>query len=94
MAISPSSSFVTGAHQIFRRPAELAVKSLLAARFVSRDQKDRVAFRVEREGDAPDTVCRVKTQLLHIRVARTFERIDAGSPELRTKLLQQQGMGA
>jgi hypothetical protein len=91
-----SSSFVTGAHQIFRRPCyELATKSLLtAARLVSRDQKDRVAFRVERKGDAPDTVRRVKAQLLHIRVARTLECIDTGPAELRAKLLQQQGMSA
>ena len=74
---------------------ELAVKSLLAAaRLVSRDQKYRVASRVEREGDAPDTVCRVKAQLLPIRVARTFERIDAGPAELRAKPLQQQRMSA
>ena len=74
---------------------ELAIKSLVAAaRLVSRDQKDRVALRVEREGDAPDTVCCVKAQLLHIRVARTFDRIDAGPAELRAKLLQQQGMSA
>lgn len=53
-----------------------------------------VAFRVEREGDAPYAFCRVKAQLLHIRVARTFERIDAGPAELRAKLLQQQGMSA
>ena len=50
--------------------------------------------RVEREGDAPDTVCRVKAQLLHICVARTFERIDVGPTELRAKPLQQQGVGA
>ena len=74
---------------------ELAIKSLLAAaRLVSRDQQDRVAFPVEREGDAPDTACRVKAQLLHIRVARTVERIDAGPAELRAKPLQQQGMSA
>jgi len=74
---------------------EPAIKFLLAAaRLVSRNRKDRVAFRVEREGDAPDTVCRVKAQLLHIRVARTLERIDTGSSELWAKLLQQQGMSA
>jgi len=101
MAISPSSyfpcfGFVTGAHQIFVGLCyELAVKSLLAAaRLVSRDQKDRVPFRVEREGHAPDTVCRVKAQLLHIRVARTLERIHAGPAEPRAKPLQQQGMSA
>jgi hypothetical protein len=69
---------------------EAAVKSLLAAaRLVSSHQKDGVPFRVEREGDAPDTVRRVKAQLFHIRVTRTFERIDAWSAELRAKLLQQ-----
>ena len=74
---------------------ELSIKSLLAAaRLVSRDQKDRVAFWVEREGNALDTVCRVKAQLLHISVARTFERIDAGPSELRAKLLQQQSVSA
>ncbi len=74
---------------------EPAIKSLLAApRLVSRDQKDRVAFRVEREGDAPHTACRVKTQLIHILVARTVERIDAGPAELRAKALQQQSMSS
>jgi hypothetical protein len=72
---------------------EMAIKSLLAAtRFVSRDQKDRVALWVERESDAPDTSSSVKTQLLHIRVTRTLERIDARPTELRAKPLQQQGM--
>src|SRR5580704_13274203 len=74
---------------------ELAIKSLLpAARLISRDQKYRIAFRVECEGDAPDAVCGVKAQLLHIRVARTLEGIDARPAKLRAKLLQQQGMSA
>jgi hypothetical protein len=72
----------------------MLARRVAAVRLVSRDQKDRVAFRVECEGDAPDTVCRVKGQLLHIRVARTFERIGAGPAELRASLLQQQGMRA
>jgi hypothetical protein len=81
--MSPSSSLVL-IKSFVGLCYELAIKSLLgAARLVSRDQKDRVAFRIEREGDAPDTVCRVKAQLLHIRVPRTFERIDAGPAELR-----------
>jgi hypothetical protein len=66
---------------------ELTIESLIAAaRLVSRDQKDRVAFRIEHEGDALDTVRRVEAQLLHIRVTRAFERIDAGPAELRAKL--------
>jgi len=98
--MSPSFYVPLGSRQVLIKSFvglgyELAIKSLLAAaRLVSRDQKDRVAFRVEREGDAPDTVRRVKAQLLHICVARTFERIDAGPAELRAKLLQQQGMSA
>ena len=72
---------------------ELAIKPLLAAaRLVSSDQKNGIAFTVEREGDAPHAICRIKAQLLHIGVARTFERIDARPAELRAKLLQQQGM--
>jgi hypothetical protein len=68
---------------------ELAINLfLLPPDWSSCDRKDRVAFLVEREGDAPDTVCRVKARLLHIRVARAFERIDAGPAELRAKLLQ------
>jgi hypothetical protein len=78
MAMPPFSSFaIDGIKSFVSLCCELAIKSLLAAaRLVSRDPKDRVAFRVEREGDAPDAVCRVKARLLHIRVARTFERIN------------------
>src|SRR4051794_17691786 len=74
---------------------EVAVKSFLAAaRLVSRNQKDGSPFRVEREGQAPDTVSRVKPQLLHIRVEGAIERIGARSAESRTELRQQQRMGS
>ena len=72
---------------------ELAIKPLLAAaRLVARDQKDRVAFRVERKATRQTPSAASKRN--SIRVARTFERIDAGPAELWAKLLQQQGMSA
>ena len=56
--MSPSFYVPLGSRQVLIKSFvglgyELAIKSLLAAaRLVSRDQKDRVAFRVEGEGDA------------------------------------------
>ena len=63
---------------------KLLVKSFLArARFVSSNKQDRFTLRIERECGAPLAVHRLESQLLHIGVLRTFERIGVRPPELR-----------
>ena len=69
---------------------QLAVKSLFAdTRFISCNQEDRLALRVEGKGNSPLTIGRAEPQLLHVCVARVVQRVNAGPSQLRPKLLQQ-----
>ena len=71
---------------------QLAVKSLFAdTRFISCNQEDRLALRVEGKGHSPLTIGRAEPQLLHVCVAQVVQRVNAGPAQLRPKLLQQAG---
>jgi hypothetical protein len=68
---------------------ELLVKSFFAsARLVPRHEKDSPALWIESERYAPHTIRCVEPQLLHIRVARAVQSINAGSPQSWPELLQ------
>ena len=59
---------------------QLAVEpSFAAARFVSCNQKDGVALRIEGKSDSPLTIGRAEPQFFHIRVIGAVQRIHAGA---------------
>lgn len=71
---------------------ELFVKSFLAySRLVTRHEEHCLTFGIEGESHSPFSVCRRETQLFHIRVARTVERVHARPAKLWTELLKQAG---
>ncbi len=65
---------------------------LIRSRFVTRYEQDCVALRVEREGNAPNPVCGIEPQLLHVHVARRLERVDTRPPQTRPESTQQVGV--
>ena len=68
---------------------QLAIESPLAnAGFVSRNQEDRPALRIERKSHPPFPIGRAEPQLFHIRVARAIQCVDARPPQLRSELLK------
>jgi hypothetical protein len=71
---------------------QFAVEALFTAPgFVSRDEQDTLAPRIEGKGYPPLAASRAEPQLLHIRVAGAVQRIDARPPQLRPELLEQAG---
>src|SRR2546430_841453 len=54
---------------------------------VAAKEQDRCAARIEREQRSH--VAAVWAKLLHVRMARAFERVDQRAPERRTALLEQ-----
>ena len=68
---------------------ELRVKCLLAhAGLVCCHQQNRFAFGVKGKCYTPFNISRAKTQLFHVRVPGTVERVNAGPSQLRPELLQ------
>lgn len=64
------------------------VEALLAsARFVARDQQDRLTRRIECKGHPPHPAVRIESQLLHVGVLGSFQRIDPRPARLWTKSL-------
>ncbi len=75
-------------------PDELAVKPLFtAAGFIARDQQNCLPLGVECKSHSPLAIGRGEPQLLHVRVARSLERVHARPPELRSELLKQARQG-
>ena len=73
---------------------QFAVEALFTAPgFVSRNQEDALAPRIEGKGYSPLAAGRAEPQLLHIRVAGAVQRIDARPSQLRPELLEQAGQG-
>src|SRR6266567_9153636 len=73
---------------------ELPVKPLFtSARLVARDQQDRFALGIEGKGHAPHAIRCVKTELFHVGVTGTIERINTGPAQARPELLQKARMG-
>lgn len=71
---------------------QFAVETLFTAPgFISRNQKDALALRIEGKGYSPLAAGRTEPQFLHIRVAGAVQRIDARPPQLRSELLEQAG---
>src|ERR1017187_2595460 len=69
---------------------QLAVEPLFAdTRLITRHEEDSLALCIE--GKRPLSVSRAEPQLLHIRVARTLQRINAGPPQSRPELLENAG---
>jgi hypothetical protein len=72
---------------------ELSVETpFVYARLVSTNHEDCFAFRVEGKGNTPNPVGRMETQLLHVGVARPFQRIGARTAEPWPEFLQQAGV--
>ena len=72
---------------VIRFADQLAVEPFFAdARFISRNQKHRLALRIEGKGHSPLAIACGEPQLLHVGVAGTVQRIDAGPPQLRAEL--------
>jgi len=69
---------------------QFPVKSLLIrAGFVSDDQQDCRALRVEGKGNPPRTIRGVEPKLLHVGMLRPVQRIGMGTAELRSEVLEQ-----
>ena len=68
---------------------QFPVKAFFAGtRFIARHEQDRLTLRIESEGHSPFAIGRAETQLLHVRVARSIQRINTGPPCLRSELLK------
>lgn len=79
---------------IIEAPVGLADQSVVetlfsSSRLVTGDQQDRAALWVEREGHTPHSVVSIETQLLHVGVTRSVERIHARPTQGRSELFQQ-----
>src|SRR5579883_2144531 len=73
-----------------QRPIELP---FARAALIAGDEQHRPPSRIEREGHAPDSAASVEPQLLHVRVPRPFERIDARSPDHWPEPFEHVGLG-
>lgn len=79
-----------GVETVVCLPDQLAVETFVAhARFVARYEQDRLALRVEGEGYSPFAIHCAEAQLLHVRMAGSAQRVNAGSPQLRPELLEE-----
>lgn len=68
---------------------QLPVEALLAdAAFVSCHQKNGVTPGIKCESSAPDAICRIEAQSLHVGVPRSAERVHARPPKLRPEMRQ------
>src|SRR5574344_1710411 len=65
--------------QAFVKPA------LIGAAFVAPNQQDGLSLGIKCECHPPDLTVPREAQLLHIGVARPFERIDRGASQVRTE---------
>ncbi len=65
---------------------------LICAALIAAHKQNRLPLWVKCKSYAPDLAHPVKSQLFHIGVRSTFERIDCWTPEMGTKLCQQFGM--
>ncbi len=72
--------------QAFVKPA------LIGAAFVAPNQQDGLSLGIKCECHPPDLTVPREAQLLHIGVARPFERIDRGASQVRTEFGQQPGV--
>ena len=67
---------------------ELLIKSSFAsARLVACRQQNPSAIRIEGKGYAPDAIGGIKSQFLHISVARFVQRVNPGPSQQRPELL-------
>jgi len=70
-------------------PYQFAVETLLApARFISRYKQNRRTPAIKGEGHSPFTICRTESQFFHVRVSRSFQRVNPWPTQLRSKLFQ------
>ncbi len=72
--------------QAFVKPA------LIRAAFVAPNQQNGLSLGIKRECHSPDLAVPREAQLLHMGVARSFERIDRGTSQVRTEFGQQPGV--
>ena len=63
--------------------------ALVGTGLVAGGQEDRLAFRIEGEGHAPDFARPLEAQFLHVGVFRRLERVHRGTPEVWAELRQQ-----
>jgi hypothetical protein len=83
-----------GVKPVVRFSDELFIEPLLAAAgFVAGNKENRLALRVKGESHPPLTIRGTEAELFHIGVAGIVQRIDARTPQLRSKLLQEPGVG-
>jgi len=74
---------------LIRNAQQVAIKALLPdSTLVAADEQDGLALCIESVRYTPCASIRIKTQFLHIRVARTFECVCQRSSEQRTILAQ------
>ena len=75
------------AETFIRNADQIPVELLLAhAGLVAGDEENRLTFRVKGERYSPFSVGARETQLLHVRVARTFESVAVRPVQLRAEL--------
>ena len=60
--------------------------------FVTRHKQNSAPSGIEGKSDAPHAICRIEPELLHIGIARPFERIHAWTAETWAKRLEQLGV--
>ena len=70
-------------------PDQFTVEAFFAeAGFIPCHEQDRLPLRIEGEGHSPFPIRRTKAKLLHVRVARAVQCVNAGPPQLRPELLE------
>jgi hypothetical protein len=78
-----------GVEPIVGLPDQRPVAALFATtRSIPRHQQDRRWRQIKGEGYLPFTTGRTKTQLLHMGVAGSLQRVHAGPPQLRSEPLE------
>jgi len=71
----------------------LVKAALIRTTLITADQQNALPLWVKGECNSPHLTGLCKPQLLHVRVLRAFERVLRGSPQTRSEVLQQEGMG-
>lgn len=67
-----------------------AIEALLTdSGFVTATKNDGVSIKIESKGKAPHSTSRVESQLLHVRMFRTFQCVNTRPAELRSELFKQ-----
>lgn len=65
---------------------------LATSGFITRHKQNGVPLRVEGKSDAPHAICRIEPKLLHVGMARPFERIHTRTTEAWSERFKQLGM--